>query len=158
MWSEKQPNGLLQWRMVYQAWVFLHKSRTITAVMGWQFCPKSPFRLAGKSNHPTYPSPLHLLWPDPPGLVGGAKVAVPFGPIHDPPVLALHAHRQLSLLKGNWFLPLFSISLFLAAMRPWRRSNSRAGHCRYFLMFSIIKNDFFAFFIRLITCFCTSPI
>ena len=35
--------------------------------------------------------------------------------------------------------------------------NSRAGRFRYFLIFSIIKNDFFAFFIKLITCFCTSP-
>ena len=35
---------------------------------------------------------------------------------------------------------------------------SRAGHLRYFFIFSIIKNDFFAFFIKLITYFCTSPI
>ena len=35
---------------------------------------------------------------------------------------------------------------------------SRAGHFRYFLAFSLIKNDFFAFFIKLITYFCTSPI
>ena len=33
----------------------------------------------------------------------------------------------------------------------------RAGHFRYFLIFSIIKNDFFAFFIKLINYFCTSP-
>ena len=34
----------------------------------------------------------------------------------------------------------------------------RAGHFRYFLIFSIIKNDFFALFIKLITYFCISPI
>ena len=34
----------------------------------------------------------------------------------------------------------------------------RAGHFRYFFIFSIIKKYFFAFFIRLITYFCTSPI
>ena len=34
----------------------------------------------------------------------------------------------------------------------------RAGHFRYFLAFSLIKNDFFALFIKLITYFCTSPI
>ena len=33
----------------------------------------------------------------------------------------------------------------------------RAGHFRYFFIFSIIKNFFLAFFIRLITYFCTSP-
>ena len=35
---------------------------------------------------------------------------------------------------------------------------SRAGHFRYFFIFLIIKNDFFAFVIKLITNFCTSPI
>ena len=34
----------------------------------------------------------------------------------------------------------------------------RAGHLRYFLFLSLIKNDFFAFFIKLMTYFCTSPI
>ena len=34
----------------------------------------------------------------------------------------------------------------------------RAGHLRYFLIFSIIRKDFLAFFIKLITYFCTSPI
>ena len=34
----------------------------------------------------------------------------------------------------------------------------RAGHFRYFFNFSIIKDDFFAFFIKLTTYFCTSPI
>ena len=34
----------------------------------------------------------------------------------------------------------------------------RAGHFRYFFIFSLIKNDFFALFIKLITYFCTSPI
>ena len=34
----------------------------------------------------------------------------------------------------------------------------RAGHFRYFFIFSIIKNDFVALFIKLITYFCTSPI
>ena len=34
----------------------------------------------------------------------------------------------------------------------------RAGHFRYFLIFSILKNDFFPLFIMLITNFCTSPI
>ena len=34
----------------------------------------------------------------------------------------------------------------------------RAGHFRYFWRFSMIKNDFFAFFIKLKTNFCTSPI
>ena len=33
-----------------------------------------------------------------------------------------------------------------------------SGHFRYFLILSIIKNDFFAFFIKLITYFCSSPI
>ena len=32
------------------------------------------------------------------------------------------------------------------------------GHLRYFFTFSIMKNDFIAFFIKLITNFCTSPI
>ena len=36
--------------------------------------------------------------------------------------------------------------------------SSRAGHFRYFLIFSIIKNDFFSFFKKSITYFCTSPI
>ena len=35
---------------------------------------------------------------------------------------------------------------------------SRAGHFRYFYIFSIIKNDFLAFFIKIITYFCISPI
>ena len=35
---------------------------------------------------------------------------------------------------------------------------ARAGHFRYFDIFSIIKNEFFAFFIKLINYFCTSPI
>ena len=34
----------------------------------------------------------------------------------------------------------------------------RAGHFRYFFVFSIIKNDCFALFIKLMTYFCTSPI
>ena len=34
----------------------------------------------------------------------------------------------------------------------------RAGHFRYLWNFSITKNDFFEFFIKLITYFCTSPI
>ena len=34
----------------------------------------------------------------------------------------------------------------------------RAGHLRYFGIFSIIKNDFFAFVIKWITNFCTSRI
>ena len=33
----------------------------------------------------------------------------------------------------------------------------RAGHFRYFRIFSITKNDFLHFFIKLITYFCTSP-
>ena len=36
--------------------------------------------------------------------------------------------------------------------------STRAGHFRYFLILSILKNDFFAFFIKLITNICTSPI
>ena len=36
--------------------------------------------------------------------------------------------------------------------------STRAGHFRYFFIFSIIKNYFFALFIKLITYFCTSPI
>ena len=35
---------------------------------------------------------------------------------------------------------------------------SRAGHFRFFFIFSMIKNDFVAFLIKLITYFCTSPI
>ena len=35
---------------------------------------------------------------------------------------------------------------------------ARAGHFRYFLIFSIIKNYVFAFFVKLITYFCTSVI
>ena len=35
---------------------------------------------------------------------------------------------------------------------------TRAGHLSYFLIVSIIKNDLFAFFIKLITYFFTSPI
>ena len=38
------------------------------------------------------------------------------------------------------------------------RVATRAGHFRYFLAFSIIKNEFFALFIKLITYFCISPI
>ena len=34
----------------------------------------------------------------------------------------------------------------------------RAGNFRYFFIFSLIKNVFFALFIKLITYFCTSPI
>ena len=34
----------------------------------------------------------------------------------------------------------------------------RAGHFRYFLTFSTIKKDLYAFFIKLITYFCISPI
>ena len=34
----------------------------------------------------------------------------------------------------------------------------RAGHLRYFLIFSIIRNGFIAFYIRSIIYFCTSPI
>ena len=34
----------------------------------------------------------------------------------------------------------------------------RASHFRYFFIFSIIKNDFFVFFIKLITYLWTSPI
>ena len=38
------------------------------------------------------------------------------------------------------------------------RTFYRAGHLRNFFIFSIIKNDLFAFFIKSITYFCTSPI
>ena len=52
----------------------------------------------------------------------------------------LFAGKQLSLPK------LGTLILF-----------SRAGHFRYFFIFSIIKNDVFALFMKLITYFCTSP-
>ena len=38
------------------------------------------------------------------------------------------------------------------------RRPGRGGHFRYFFIFSLIKNNFFAFFIKLTTYFCTSPI
>ena len=41
---------------------------------------------------------------------------------------------------------------------PLRVDVFRAGHFRYFFIFSIIKKDFFALFVKLITVFCTSPI
>ena len=46
---------------------------------------------------------------------------------------------------------IYSLKLGLASLR-------RAGHFRYLLTFSIIKNDFIAYFIKLVTYFCTSPI
>ena len=45
----------------------------------------------------------------------------------------------------------------LAQVGSWGPGRA-AGHFRYFFVFSIIKNYFFALFIKLITYFCTSPI
>ena len=42
-------------------------------------------------------------------------------------------------------------------LKKWVLSN-RAGNFRYFRIFSIIINDFFALIIKLITYFLTSPI
>ena len=44
----------------------------------------------------------------------------------------------------------------LAVRKEW--VNCRAGHFRYFLIFSIIKNYFKKFFINIGTYFCTIPI
>ena len=52
-------------------------------------------------------------------------------------------------------------ALYLTVQPPWQHTTvpiCRAGHFRYFLIFSIIKNDFVAFFIKFITYFCTSHI
>ena len=50
----------------------------------------------------------------------------------------------------------------LWSLQSWANTQkiqlARAGHLRYFFIFTIIKNDFFALFIKLITYFCTSPI
>ena len=46
----------------------------------------------------------------------------------------------------------------LIQLLPVSPSACRAGHFLYFWIFSILKNDIFAFFIKLITYFCTSPI
>ena len=56
----------------------------------------------------------------------------------------LCAHTQPTLPSNRWQCSQ-AVKLF----------NSRAGHFRYFSIFSIIKNDFFALFIKLITYFCT---
>ena len=53
---------------------------------------------------------------------------------------------------------LWSNMLFFYLQNPEILQKSRAGHFRYFFIFSIIKNYFFALFIKLITYFCTSPI
>ena len=58
------------------------------------------------------------------------------------------ARRRFELLQP--------ISLRLA--ESWVSVTCRPRQFRYFLILSIIKNDFFAFFIKLITYFCTSPI
>ena len=51
----------------------------------------------------------------------------------------------LSLLKSYTALHQFRLCVCVC----------RAGHFRYFFIFSIIKDDFFALFIMLITYFCT---
>ena len=66
--------------------------------------------------------------------------------------------------KTVWMRPVyFEFTCMLSdwwEYHPAANSNvrDRAGHFRYFLIFSIIKNDFIAFFIKLITYFCTSSI
>ena len=53
---------------------------------------------------------------------------------------------------------LVSINRQRPALEEINSLTHRAGHFRYFWIFSIIKNDCFAFFIKLINCFCTSLI
>ena len=68
MWTEKQQNGPVQWRMEYHALVFPLKFCTNTAYMGGQFCPKSAFCLAGLLNSAT-PIPI------PNNFLANAKLA-----------------------------------------------------------------------------------
>ena len=56
------------------------------------------------------------------------------------------------------YLLMSNITFFQMALYKLVCLMSRAGHFRYFLVFSIIKNDFFSFFIKSITYFCASPI
>ena len=71
----------------------------------------------------------------------------------------------LSLEVGTLFSDFgCAICIFECAPSSDNRSSNnfevvirRAGHFRYLKIFSIIKNDFLAFFIKLITYFCTSP-
>ena len=62
---------------------------------------------------------------------------------------------RLGSLSGTlrMYIRKLTCHILLKCTKP----RSRAGHFRYFLIFSIIKNDSFAFFIKLITYFCTSP-
>ena len=59
-------------------------------------------------------------------------------------------------LKHYLCQPLLLLSSSREMMEAF--SDCRAGHFRYFFIFSIMKNEIFAFFIKLITYFCTSPI
>ena len=53
--------------------------------------------------------------------------------------------------------PAKKIEFFLSGLGK-RLFSARAGHFRYFCNVFNNKNDFIAFFIKLITYFCTSPI
>ena len=60
-------------------------------------------------------------------------------------------------IPANGLNPVYNEEPFVFR-KVFRNFTVRAGHLRYFIIFSIIKNDLFAFFITIITYFCTSPI
>ena len=84
----------------------------------------------------------------------GAGSVVPRGYFPPPPTPPHAVEMQAKFWTiEKWWAHRQHDSLLTDGDRPYR-----AGHFRYFWIFSITKNDFFALFIKLITCFCTSPI
>ena len=59
-------------------------------------------------------------------------------------------------LRSAWQKFLTVLGGFSA--RNYKKKHFEIWHFRYFWIFSIIKNDFIAFFIKLITYFCINPI
>ena len=67
-----------------------------------------------------------------------------------------HTHTHNDSLRIFTFCALVTNGLICS--RSLLSHFYRAGHFRYFFICSIIKNDFFALFIKLITYFCTRSI
>ena len=142
------------------------------AVIGSSHCVQDALDHLHEGNHlPPRPVDLLSVWlPDAP-LVGVAPDdrRCPFAVLVDLNILLVFVNdssleNQVLGNKNCTFLRICDLSLTIRRQfRRWdtrniSRSNIRAWHFRYFLIFSVVKIDFIAFFIKLITYFCTSPI
>ena len=106
---------------------------------------KSFFIIEKIANHLKCPAlPVALVVGGEPGGPAGPLVVDAVGALE---VGQLHGQVQPHRVGGN-----------VAVGQDNLNDSDRAGHLRYFFIFSLIKNDFFALFIKLITYFCTSPI